>query len=124
MTSACCIWGSSHLLAPRQCAGSWLSKLRQSSCVAQTRVVPKYADNAQRPASNVWKDATMNSSNAISGVDYVKLNATLARYFENFTLVEKVKTQAIVVIYKVRPAETVKDDWIDMADPHRQERLR
>ena len=46
----------------------------------------------------------MNSSNAISGVDYAKLNATLARYFENATLVEKAKTQAIVVIYKVRLA--------------------
>lgn len=49
----------------------------------------------------------MNSSNTISGVDYVKLNATLARYFETSTLVEKAKTQAIVVIYKVRPAERV-----------------
>ena len=44
----------------------------------------------------------MNSTDAISGVDYAKLNATLARYFENSTLVEKAKTQAIVVIYKVR----------------------
>ncbi len=43
----------------------------------------------------------MNSSNAINGVDYRKLNATLARYFDNSTLVQKAKTQAIVVIYKV-----------------------
>ena len=43
----------------------------------------------------------MNSTNAISGVNYVKLNATLAQYFENSKLVEKAKTQAIVVIYKV-----------------------
>ena len=69
--------------------------------VVQTRTVPKYADDARRPASNEWKDATMNSSNAISGVDYQKLNATLARYFDNSTLVQKAKTQAVVVIYKV-----------------------
>ena len=43
----------------------------------------------------------MNSTGAISGVDYAKLNATLARYFENATLVELAKTQAIVVVYKV-----------------------
>ncbi len=72
------------------------------TCFMQTQVVPKYADNGRRAAPNVWKDATMNSSNAISGVDYAKLNATLARYFENATLVEKAKTQAIVVIHKVR----------------------
>ena len=43
----------------------------------------------------------MNSTGAIIGVDYAKLNATLAHYFENATLVELAKTQAIVVIYKV-----------------------
>jgi hypothetical protein len=43
----------------------------------------------------------MNSTGAVPGVDYANLNATLARYFENATLVELAKTQAIVVIYKV-----------------------
>jgi len=73
----------------------------RNTCVVQTRMVPKYADDARRPASNEWKDATMNGSNAISGVDYQKLNATLARYFHNSTLVQNAKTQAIVVTYKV-----------------------
>ena len=67
----------------------------------QTRVMPKYSDDTRRPASNEWKNATMSSSNRLPGVDYEKLNATLARYFENATLVENAKTQAIVVIYKV-----------------------
>ena len=68
----------------------------------QTRVVPKLVDSAETAASNEWTDATMNSSHAIRAVDHLSLNATLARYFENATLVEKAKTQAIVVIYKVR----------------------
>ena len=67
----------------------------------QTRVVPKYSDDARRPASSEWRNATMGSSNRLPGVDYEKLNATLTRYFENATLVENAKTQAIVVIYKV-----------------------
>ena len=67
----------------------------------QTRVLPKYSDDARRPASSEWKNATAGSSNRLPGVDYEKLNATLARYFENATLVENAKTQAIVVIYKV-----------------------
>ena len=68
----------------------------------QARVVPKYSDDARRPASSEWRNATLGSSNRLPGVDYEKLNATLARYFENATLVENAKTQAIVVIYKVR----------------------
>lgn len=76
----------------------WLSKL---CAVLQTRVVPRFMSDERRGALNEWKNATMNSTGAISGVDYAKLNATLAHYFENATLVELAKTQAIVVIYKV-----------------------
>ena len=57
----------------------------------------------------------MNSTGAVSGVDYAQLNATLARYFENATLVELAKTQAIVVIYKVHmhfPAHITSDTGI------------
>lgn len=66
----------------------------------QDRVVPKYADDARRPASSEWKDATLGSSGTLPEVNYTKLNATLARYFDNATLVENAKTQAIVVVYK------------------------
>ena len=62
---------------------------------------------------NEWRDATMGSANALPGVDYEKLNATLARYFENATLAENAKTQAIVVIYKVSmPAAASKPSMI------------
>lgn len=76
-------------------------KMPEGACPLQTSIVPKYSDDARRPASSEWRNATMGSANAVPGVDYEKLNATLARYFENATLVENAKTQAIVVIYKV-----------------------